>query len=247
MAKDAELNIVEVFSSIQGEGAYVGCRQVFVRLAGCNLDCFYCDTEISQRVVTTALLEQNTGQHNFIKEINPLAGEKLAMHINRLLKTPHHSVSLTGGEPLCQAAELAKILPLIQGKIFLETNGTLVEQLAILLPMLDIISMDIKLPSSMKGREYWSEHEKFLLLANTKKVYTKMVVSASTTDQEFLKALQLISGVDKNILLVLQPITTENINFRISPERLYNLQERALQYLSNVRVIPQTHKYIGVL
>ncbi|MCE5285858.1 MAG: 7-carboxy-7-deazaguanine synthase QueE [Pelosinus sp.] len=247
IAKDAGLNIIEVFSSIQGEGAYVGCRQVFVRLAGCNLDCFYCDTAASQRISPIAELENTAGQQNFIKEPNPLSGQQLAIHINQLLTTPHHSVSLTGGEPLCQAAALAKVLPLIKGRFFLETNGTLVKELAILLPMIDIISMDIKLPSSMSGREYWPQHEAFLALANTKEVYVKMVVSASTTNQEFLKALQLISSVNPNNLLVLQPITTTQEDLKISPARIYELQERALNLLPNVRVIPQTHKYIGVL
>ena len=45
-----EAPIVEIFSSIQGEGLLVGRRQIFVRFAGCNLDCNYCDTEDSKSV-----------------------------------------------------------------------------------------------------------------------------------------------------------------------------------------------------
>jgi organic radical activating enzyme len=247
MAKDAALNIIEIFSSIQGEGPYVGCRQLFVRLAGCNLNCFYCDTAISQRTAPMALLEQKAGKRKFNKEPNPLNGEKLLVHINQLLLTPHHSVSLTGGEPLCQAAKLADVLPFINGKIFLETNGTLYHELALLLPMIDIISMDIKLPSLMDGREYWAEHKSFLELANKKEVYVKLVVSATTTNIEFFTAIQLIAAINPNTLLVLQPITTDQANLKITPDRLYELQEHALQRLSNVRVIPQTHKYIGML
>ncbi|MDX9694125.1 MAG: 7-carboxy-7-deazaguanine synthase QueE, partial [Methanothermobacter sp.] len=40
--------IMEVFSSIQGEGLLVGCRQIFIRFAGCNLNCKYCDTPESR-------------------------------------------------------------------------------------------------------------------------------------------------------------------------------------------------------
>ncbi|MEM4195978.1 MAG: 7-carboxy-7-deazaguanine synthase QueE, partial [Methanothermobacter sp.] len=40
--------IMEVFSSIQGEGLLLGKRQIFIRFAGCNLNCSYCDTPESR-------------------------------------------------------------------------------------------------------------------------------------------------------------------------------------------------------
>ena len=76
--------IYEVFNSIQGEGLYVGERQIFIRFAGCNLSCQYCDTP--QKESGCVELEQLIGQ---VKELNKPKGAVDA-------------ICLTGGEPLLQ-------------------------------------------------------------------------------------------------------------------------------------------------
>ena len=45
---DKIAKISEIFDSIQGEGPYVGCRQIFIRFCGCNILCDYCDTEFDK-------------------------------------------------------------------------------------------------------------------------------------------------------------------------------------------------------
>lgn len=239
-------NIVEVFSSIQGEGLYVGCRQIFVRMAGCNLKCLYCDTPASQEFTTHAQIEIAPGMRQFISVQNPVTGSMLAQRINQLLASPHHSISFTGGEPLCQWQVIAEIAPMLQGKLYLETNGTLYRELEHILPYVDIISMDIKLPSAGKCA-YWTEHRKFLEIAAAKEVFVKMVITADTTDDEFFQAIRLVQEVGDHIPVILQPVSPNKHCRAVAPETMLMLQERALQRISDVRVIPQTHKFMGQL
>lgn len=240
--------ITEVFSSVQGEALYVGCRQVFVRFSGCNLQCGYCDTPQGLKTSPCANIECAAGSRDFIKVKNPIHVEQLAEHINKLLAVPHHSVSLTGGEPLCQADFIAKLAPLIDAPLYLETNGTLPEQLAQILPYISIVSMDMKLPSVTNSAEYWREHEAFLKLANTcKEVFVKIVVCKETGLMEFDHAIDIIAGIDAAIPLVLQPVTPVGEFTGVSEKELINYHDRALNKLKNVRVIPQTHKMIGYL
>lgn len=240
------INIVEVFSSIQGEGQCVGYRQVFVRLGGCNLTCDFCDTPVSRQFVKLGQIEMNAGKRDFKTIENPISAIELASYINKLLVLPHHSVSFTGGEPLCQVEAIKALVPLITGRVFLETNGTLVTELSAVLPYIDMISMDIKLPSTC-GQELWKEHEKFLQLANTRTVFVKVVVTDKTSDTEFKQAIQLIARVNPEIPLIIQPVTPINDCKGVGPERVLAMQEQALTLLTDVRVIPQTHKFIGQL
>src|SRR5580704_13952779 len=101
----------EVFSGIQGEGALVGERQVFVRLAGCNIRCAYCDQpEALERVAGPCRIEQSPGRRDWSTVASPLPIPEAATAIDRLWTAlPHHSVTLTGGEPLFQGERLSEL------------------------------------------------------------------------------------------------------------------------------------------
>jgi Organic radical activating enzymes len=240
------VDIVEVFSSIQGEGKYVGYRQVFLRLAGCNMACAYCDTPSSARPDAAGRVEKTPGGRDFLLVDNPVSPESLAGYVNNLLREPHHAVSLTGGEPLCQAAALAQLAPRLTGRLYLETNGTLPDELAVVLPHVAIVAMDIKLPST-SGRAWWDEHRRFLSLAAAKDLFVKVVLTAATGDDEFRRAMALVAAVDRRIPVVLQPVSPVNSVAGIAPEAVLKLLATALETLDDVRVVPQTHKMMGQL
>lgn len=240
-------NLVEVFSSVQGEGLYLGCRQLFVRFLGCNLTCAYCDTPASLTQTRQCRIEQDPGNRNFINRDNPLSLEQTYTIISNFDLNKHHSISFTGGEPLLQSKFLLKLIPLFKTYkplIFLETNGTLPERLSEVINLIDIISMDIKLNTSID----WSQQESFLRIATQKSPYVKVVILSDTTDQELLKCTELIASINRAIPLVLQPVTPYgSVRSTPSPERLLYLQSFCLNRLSDVRVIPQTHKILGQL
>ena len=95
----------EVFSAIQGEAALVGERQVFVRLTGCNIRCAYCDQpEALDRRPGPCRIERTPGRRDWRIVDSPLPIPSLVGAVDRLCELlPHHSVSLTGGEPLMQS------------------------------------------------------------------------------------------------------------------------------------------------
>ncbi|GAW94236.1 7-carboxy-7-deazaguanine synthase QueE [Calderihabitans maritimus] len=242
--------ISEVFSSIQGEGLYVGRRQIFIRFAGCNLSCAYCDTiESRSGKVKYCNIEVKPGSAQYRQLPNPLSVEDLLDNIVDLLEFPHHSVSLTGGEPLLYhhfVRETGKRLKEKEQLIYLETNGTLPDRLAEVLPYVDIVSMDVKLPTHT-GKSYWAEHKEFLNIARRKEVFVKIVVSASSPVEEIREAINLVAGVDYNIPLVLQPVTPVREEMDRCPGKwLMYLQDMALEKLAQVSVIPQTHRLVGV-
>lgn len=242
--------IVEIMSSIQGEGLVVGYRQVFIRFPGCNIACQYCDTKHQLTDNQPCHVEVTPG-HNDVQLVeNPLSVEAIVGIISKYPLQRHHSISLTGGEPLLHVEFLKELIPAVSGfgpQIYLETNGTLPQALAEIIDLVDIIAMDIKLPSVSGCTGLWQQHAEFLRIANSKQVYVKAVIGKATSRAEIQQLCSILAQVDKNILLVLQPVTPTNNVETVSAEALMDMLDFALQFLPEVRIIPQTHRMIGVL
>jgi organic radical activating enzyme len=250
MKSDAA-ELLEIFSSIQGEGVLIGRRQVFIRFKGCNLDCHYCDTNAGGSNDACSI-ELTPGRRDFQECANPVAMERVIELICRWERgwpTVHHSVSLTGGEPLLHAELLQSWLPRLEQilPIHLETNGVLYRALATLINHIDTISMDIKLPSSAGIAHLWDDHRRFLEIAAQRNVSVKIVVNAATEHWEIERSAGIIKDVGENIPLIIQPETADDLSIRISTLGLLELQEIAAAVLPDVRVIPQTHRFIGLL
>ena len=239
-------NLIEIFSSAQGEGPYIGRRQVFVRFEGCNLHCRYCDTAhgVGSRPACSVETLRSGVPEIFVQ--NPVSDEEAAKHILCLLDAaPHHSVSFTGGEPLLHANFIAAVAERIPARIFLETNGTLADELKKVISNVDIVSMDVK-PPSAAGETLWACHRAFLETAAAKDVYVKLVATADLTEDEMDESCRLIAGVRADIQLILQPVTPYGGCVPPEAGELLRMQERALRVLRDVRLIPQAHGMMGI-
>ena len=238
--------LIEIFSSIQGEGKYVGCRQVFVRFADCNLRCAYCDTDYRRN--KTCSVEKQAGTMHFDEVPNPIGIDAVLESINRLMKeVPTQAVSFTGGEPLLHSMFIKKIAAKIDGaKRLLETNGTLPKELEGVIDAIDIVSMDIKLPRLI-GANFFEQHREFLKLLRRKDHYVKLVIDNEMTRDEFWSALDLLISAARDTPVIIQPVTPVGMIRAARPEMILWCQAEASKYLSNVRVIPQVHRLISVL
>jgi len=247
-------NLVEVFSGIQGEGTHVGERHLFLRLAGCDRDCAYCDQPESRIVPLQAMIEISPGRREFMALPNPLGATTVSRAIRMLNgECPHCALAVTGGEPLLQAEFLRALLPAVRKTalpVLLETNGTRPDDLAALLRYVNIVSMDLKLKSATGRPMPRRLHERFLRTAVAAGVETvvKAVITKATTLREVRRAANLVASASADVPLVLQPVTPVRKRGGPrppSPEMVLRLQEAAVAVLRDVRVIPQTHKMTG--
>jgi len=218
--------VAEVFDSVQGEGLYLGERQIFVRFFGCNLNCKFCDTKLD----------------NFREYEAKELLEEL-----RLYTGDYHSISFTGGEPLLQKDFLKEVLKLTRQagfKNYLETNGTLPDELKEVIDYVDIVAIDLKLQSSTGLSNFWDVHCRFLEVASQKGVFLKTVICQSTLEEDLEEAIKLIKEVDNSLILVLQPNSFENhgaLSKKLECFRNICLKNSVIAF-----VVPQMHKIVGV-
>ena len=125
------LNIVECFDSIQGESTFIGKPCRFVRLAGCNLRCTYCDTPYAQDPTEATQVNSDIILQECIRSAMPI-------------------VEFTGGEPLLQLDNLLSLLfRLVRHKtVLIETNGSISLDPFKSAPQNLNLIVDIKCPSS---------------------------------------------------------------------------------------------------
>ena len=240
-------NIIEIFSSIQGEGKYVGCRQVFLRLEGCNLNCTYCDTDSKAGTHPNCVVEEGAGTYHLVPYPNPISPERAAELVALAAAgVPHQALSITGGEPLLHVPFIKDLAAHCALPIFLETNGTLDRALADCIDCISYISMDIKLPDVL-SQPVWDAHARFLSVARAVDVYVKVVVAAETSTEYVEHAAQMVAEIAPATICVLQPVTPYGGCTAPTPARLLELQRLALCHLPDVRIIPQTHRMMDLL
>jgi organic radical activating enzyme len=245
--------IHEVFSSIQGEGPWLGQRHIFVRFAGCDIRCRYCDTPAAVQLEREGAdplfcgVQIAAGSKEQERAPNPVSPPALTAFCSRLI-IPGPSrpvISLTGGEPLLHASFLAEWLPTARGAfiLYLETSGIHHDAMKSIGELVDVVSIDFKLPSATGLRPFWDEHRKFLEAARGKKLFVKVVVTSDTREVDILTAAWIIADFERSTVLVIQPAGGP-----LAPEStmLMNFQDAALGIIEEVRVIPQAHTVLNV-
>lgn len=222
MQKQSETFIKEIFTSVQGEGPYVGCEHIFVRFCKCNLACKFCDTDFK------------------IDNAKKYSTNEL---FKILKNNPCETISFTGGEPLLDVDYIKEFLEnyknILNKKIYLETNGTIPKELEKIIDLTDIVSMDIKLKSATEQENQFDKNEKFLDISSKKEHFIKIIFDKNIQNEEINSCIELAKK--HNSLIVLQP--------KMPMEKDMNLEKIFKKFSSNyknTRLIPQVHKFLNL-
>lgn len=180
------LLIAELFYSIQGESTWAGLPCLFVRLAGCNLRCRYCDARYSW---------DEPGQPMSLGEI-----------IAWTRQAPGVMVEITGGEPLRQSAVYGLMRELLMDDrcVLLETNGSL--PLCAVPDAVHVI-MDVKCPDSGMAAHHLADNIEVLRERQRRGCHDELkFVLSSETDFHFARDMVLSQRLDTLLPVLFSPV-----------------------------------------
>ena len=218
--------IKEIFSSIQGEGPFIGEMQTFLRFCNCNLSCQYCDTKFKKDKYSIEYSAKDLAQ--------------------TLLHDDVSTISLTGGEPLLEINFLKEFLPLIkpQKNIYLETNGTLTNELSSIIEFIDVVAADIKLNSATKQENQFEINDEFISVAKQKNCFIKIVFNDRITKDEITQTVKIARK--HAVPIILQPVMHKN-NISITANKLIEIFRFFYSLHPDCRLIPQVHKFLKIM
>lgn len=266
--------VMEVFASIQGEGAFVGEPQVLLRLRGCPVRCRWCDTPGSLRVAAGDRARvAATPERGGPRRENPWATPfQAACWIAEVEPGAPRTVSVTGGEPLLWPEFLLGLRSMLHPRrLHLETAGAHPRALARVLDGFDHVSLDLKpegdldppeeVPAAARSsaagrvpsepaprtREQWrAAREACLALVSGRDACAKIVVSGERSPDEIAPLLDEVEARAPGIVVYLQPATPIGGATAPSAQTLELLVEMARDRDLAVRVVPQVHRALGI-
>ena len=250
-------NLVEIFSSVQGEGPWLGCSTLFIRFGRCDLRCRWCDSAHTWKPAERCRLHAFAGRGERLIE-NPIGLERLIALVREFAPERHRFLSLTGGEPLLQPEAVGSLARAIRPggpRILLETHGLAAAALESVIDAVDVVSMDWKLASEVQregrahGRDAFdAEHAAFLRVAlRAPERVVKVVVTPSTREAELDAMAAAIGEIDAATPVVLQPVTPIGaIREAVPADQLLAWLARLEARLPDVRLIPQTHPQLAL-
>jgi len=260
--------VMEVFASIQGEAAFVGEPQAFLRLRGCPVRCRWCDTPGSLRVGASDRARiAATAERGGPRREDPWATPfRAACWIAEVEPGAPRTVSVTGGEPLLWPEFLLGLKSMLSPRrLHLETAGAHPRTLARVIDAFDHVSLDLKadldldLPVEIeegafrtpekapRTRAEWrAAREACLALVSGRDACGKIVVSGERSPDDFAPLLDEVEKCAPGLTVYLQPATPMGGCTAPSPATLAWIVEMARDRDLTVRVVPQVHRALGI-
>lgn len=198
----------EIFYSLQGEGTSAGLPSIFVRSSGCNLQCYWCDTDYTWNWQGTNYIHARDDVQYSNKfdrrqvQIRMRSAEVAA----RIMEIDCLNVIFTGGEPLLQPLRLAEVADILLSKnpryeFEIETNGTIIPPSS-LDEAITRYNVSPKLSNARLSTEARLRPDALRWFVDSHKATFKFVVSSPEDPQEIQEFQQTYAVPSRRILLM---------------------------------------------